>query len=99
VQSSLIGKVQKAHLYAQQPDRVRFDRLSVHFRGENGDHRVTYDSGAWKCNCHFFAGWGICCHTMAVEELLGVMLPTKQHLDALTAPSAPLALEPAGQAV
>ena len=24
------------------------------------------------------AGWKICCHTMAVEKLLGVMVPVKQ---------------------
>ncbi|HEU5315540.1 MAG TPA: hypothetical protein VFX49_05480 [Chloroflexota bacterium] len=79
--SSLIGKVQKAHTYAQQPERIRVDDLTLAFRGDNGDHRVTYRHGAWDCTCEFFAGWGICCHTMAVEQLLGVMIPTKQHLD------------------
>jgi hypothetical protein len=78
VQSSLIGKVQKAKQYAQEPERIRFDALRVAFRGDNGDHEVTFDGGAWNCTCHFFAGWGICCHTMALERLLGVMIPVKQ---------------------
>jgi hypothetical protein len=78
VQSSLIGKVQKAKQYAQEPERVHIDSLKVQFRGENGDHEVTYESGKWHCTCHFFAGWGICCHTMALERLLGVMVPVKQ---------------------
>ena len=77
--SSLIGKVQKAHAYAQQPDRMRVDRLALSCRGENGDHEVSYDHGKWDCTCHFFAGWGICCHTMALEHVLGAMLPAKQH--------------------
>jgi hypothetical protein len=78
VQSSLIGKVQKAKQYAQEPERVRIEQLTAQFRGENGDHRVTYDGAKWDCECHFFAGWGICCHTMAMERILGAMVPTKQ---------------------
>ena len=78
MQSSLIGKVQKAKQYAQEPERIRFDSLRVAFRGDNGDHEVTFDGGTWNCTCHFFAGWGICCHTMALERLLGVMIPVKQ---------------------
>lgn len=78
MQSSLIGKVQKAKQYAQEPERVRIEELKVHFTGENGDHEVEYRQGRWVCTCHFFAGWGICCHTMALERLLGVMIPVKQ---------------------
>lgn len=78
VQSSLIGKVQKAKQYAQEPERIRFTEFSISFAGENGDHVIGYHDGAWQCTCHFFAGWKICCHTMAVEKLLGVMVPVKQ---------------------
>ena len=78
MQSSLIGKIQKAKQYAQEPERVEFQDLTVQFKGENGDHRVTYHEGKWDCTCHFFAGWGICCHTMALERMLGVMVPVKQ---------------------
>ena len=78
MQSSLIGKIQKAKQYAQEPERIQFQHLRADFRGENGDHEVTYDGGKWNCTCHFFAGWGICCHTMALERILGVMVPVKQ---------------------
>ncbi len=78
MQSSLIGKVQKAKQYAQEPERVRIEQLAVRFQGENGDHKVSYDGAKWSCECHFFAGWGICCHTMAMERILGAMVPTKQ---------------------
>ena len=43
MQSSLIGKVQKAKQYAQEPERIQFQQLKVQFHGENGDHDVTYD--------------------------------------------------------
>jgi hypothetical protein len=76
--SSLIGKVHKAHQYAQEPERVHLERLEVTLHGENDDHRVTYDHGRWTCACHFFAGWGLCAHTMAIEELLGPLVPNKQ---------------------
>ena len=78
MQSSLIGKVQKAKQYAQEPERVRIDNLKVEFRGENGDHTVSYDGGKWDCTCHFFAGWGICCHSMALERMMGPMIHVKQ---------------------
>ena len=76
--SSLIGKIHKAKQYVHEPERVRFEQLRVAFHGDNDDHVVTLEQGHWNCTCHFFAGWGICCHTMALEEILGVMTPVKQ---------------------
>ena len=73
--SSLIGKIEKARRYAQQPERVQFTRFTATFNGENDAHEVSYDAGAWKCSCEFFAGWDVCCHTMAIERMLGMMLP------------------------
>ena len=37
MQSSLIGKIQKANLYAREPDRVAFSELQTTFRGDNED--------------------------------------------------------------
>jgi hypothetical protein len=75
MQSSLMGKIEKAKRYAQEPERVTFYELSVKFRGENNDHTIEYKAGKWHCTCHFFASWGLCSHTMALEKLLGNMLP------------------------
>ena len=33
MQSSLIGKIQKAKAYAEEPDRVQFNNFSLNFRG------------------------------------------------------------------
>ncbi len=75
MQSSLIGKIEKAKRYAQEPERVIFSELSVKFRGENNDYTTEYKEGKWHCSCHFFSSWGVCSHTMALERILGNMLP------------------------
>ncbi len=75
MQSSLIGKIEKAKRYAQEKERVTFSELSVKFRGENDDYIISYKDGKWHCSCHFFEGWGLCSHTMALGRILGDMLP------------------------
>jgi len=75
MQSSLIGKIEKARRYAQEPNRVTFLEMRVSFRGENDVHEVHYNQGNWRCSCDFFAGWGRCCHSMAMEKILVEMLP------------------------
>jgi hypothetical protein len=73
--SSVIGKIEKARRYAQERDRIRINALSMHFRGENGDHDVELSGDKWRCTCDFFAGYGACAHTMAMERILDGMLP------------------------
>ncbi len=73
--SGMIGKIQKAKLYAEEPERIRFDQFRVTFEGSNSKHMVAFNEGAWQCTCGFFASRGVCSHTMAMERLLGVMLP------------------------
>jgi hypothetical protein len=75
VNSSVIGKIEKAKRYAQERDRMRVTALKVHFRGENDDHDVTLSGETWNCTCDFFRGHGTCAHTMALERVLEGMLP------------------------
>jgi hypothetical protein len=75
MQSSLIGKIEKAKRYAEEPDRIHIEGLRVEFDGENDRHRVTLEGDTWRCSCNFFAGWNACAHTMALENLLDGMLP------------------------
>ena len=75
MQSSLIGKIEKAKRYAQEPDRVTFSELLVKFRGEHDDYDTGYRDGKWHCSCRFFEAWGRCSHTMALQRILGNMLP------------------------
>ncbi len=76
MQSSLISKVQKAHQYASEPHRIRFEGLTVRFAGDNNDHAITLSEGQWHCDCEFFAVWQTCSHTMALEKLLEGMVPS-----------------------
>jgi hypothetical protein len=73
--SGLIGKVDKAKRYAAERHRMHVSSLQVDFRGENDTHRVGLDGDAWTCTCDFFAGWGACAHTMALERVLDGMIP------------------------
>jgi hypothetical protein len=75
MQSSLIGKIEKAKRYAGEKDRVKFAELTVNFRGDNDEYVLTYSQGKWTCSCHHFASTGICSHTMALQRILGEMLP------------------------
>jgi len=74
MQSSLISKVQKANLYAQERDRVRFSGFEVDFRGEHNSYTVSYKPNEWHCSCLFFSRNGACSHTMAMEKILADML-------------------------
>lgn len=74
MQSSIIGKVEKAKRYAQEPDRVTFNRFTLTFRGDNDTHTVSW-TDRWHCTCDFFQDHPVCCHTMALEQLMGSMLP------------------------
>lgn len=75
MQSSLIGKIEKAKRYAEEPERVCVSSFSAEFRGENDSHIITLNDGKWQCNCHFFSEWGECVHIMTMQRLLGKMLP------------------------
>lgn len=86
MQSSLIGKVEKARAYARERERMQIDGLHVTFRGENSNHDVSISGGEWHCNCDFFASWQVCSHTMALEKVLEGMVP-KQSLPALAVPA------------
>ena len=74
--SSVIGKIEKAKRYAQERNRIRFTALSVDFKGDNDDHKVSFSNDEWHCSCDFFAGYGACAHTMALERILEGMLQT-----------------------
>jgi SWIM zinc finger len=73
--SSLIGKIEKAKRYSEERHRLRFKSFEVRFTGDNDSHTVSYDDGGWRCTCNFFAGRGLCSHTMALERILEGMLP------------------------
>ncbi len=76
--SGMIGKIQKAKMYAEQPERIRFESFLVTFEGTNNNHQVMLKNENWNCTCDFFKTRGVCSHTMALEKIFGKMLP--EHL-------------------
>ena len=75
MQSSLIGKIEKAKRYASEPERVRLSDFAVDFRGENNNYKTSYKAGKWQCTCSFFAQRNFCSHTMALQRPFASMLP------------------------
>ena len=75
--SSIIGKIEKARHYAEQKDRVNITSFTATFRGNHNQYDVRFENGAWRCECHFFATREICSHTMALERILNEMLTTQ----------------------
>ena len=75
MQSSLIGKIEKAKRYAEEPGRITFSELFVKFRGEHDDYIPSYKGGKWHCSCPFFSRRGVCSHSMALQMILAEMLP------------------------
>lgn len=75
MQSSLIGKIEKAHRYAQERERITFSDFMASFRGEHDTYDLSYKEGQWHCSCSFFSKWGLCSHTMALQKILSEMLP------------------------
>ena len=73
--SSMIGKIEKARRYAEEPDRVQIQQMTIKFQGEHDTYRVSFDNGEWSCECHSFSALqlGTCSHIMAIERLLGGM--------------------------
>ena len=76
--SSMIGKIEKAHRYAKEPERVRLHTFHATFKGSHDDYQVELQDGQWSCTCHAFSSHtlGTCAHVMAVQELLSAMLST-----------------------
>jgi hypothetical protein len=73
----MIGKIEKARRYAEEPSRAQIQSIEVKFRGEHDDYDVRLKDGNWSCSCHSFSALqlGTCSHIMAMERLLGQMIP------------------------
>jgi hypothetical protein len=72
----MIGKIEKAHRYAKEPERVRIGSLDAVFHGSHDDYRVGLTDGHWHCSCHAFSSHalGTCAHVMAIQQMLAPML-------------------------
>lgn len=84
--SSMIGKIEKAHRYANEPDRVRFKALETTIAGDNDDYHVSLTPTGWECSCHTFQSQHLdtCSHVMAMQLMLGKMLQDEVRYSAQT---------------
>ncbi|MGI9254444.1 MAG: hypothetical protein ACR2J8_11910 [Thermomicrobiales bacterium] len=74
--SSMIGKIEKAHRYASEPERATIEGIEVLFRGGHDDYTIRLADGHWSCTCNTFSTHivGTCAHIMALQQMLGQML-------------------------
>lgn len=88
--SSLIGKIEKAQRYEHEPERVTISNLQADFRGEHDVYHLSLNDNHWSCSCSFYAGYGTCSHTMALQRILAPMLSLESRSESpLVANSAP----------
>ena len=74
--SGMIGKIDKAHRYAEEPDRMQIGSFQATFRGSHDSYDVSYSDQGWHCSCHTFEAHVLdsCPHVMAAQILLSPML-------------------------
>ena len=91
--SSIIGKIEKARRYAAEPERVHIDALTATFRGSHDEYTIKLENGEWHCSCHFFEtqDYGTCSHVMALQRLLTPMVDLTPHHQEAPAPAATVA--------
>lgn len=73
--SGMINKIQKAKMYADEPERIHIRELRVEFDGKNSPHTVEFRNEHWGCDCDYFHGHQTCSHVMALDRVLGIMAP------------------------
>jgi hypothetical protein len=85
--SSMIGKIEKAHRYAQETDRVKFNFFDATVQGDNNAYQVKLTPDGWDCTCNTFQthSLGTCSHVMAMQLMLGKMLKDDVRYDKQTA--------------
>ncbi len=71
---SIIGKIQKAKQYAQEPQRVTFNSFQAEFKGSNDTYTVTLSPDGWECTCPGYKKYAICPHVMTLEKIFAPML-------------------------
>ena len=69
MQSSLHGMIDKAHRYAEEPGRVRLERLEAFIRGDNNsEHAVKLSDGRLSCDCDHYLHERLCAHVLDLRR-------------------------------
>lgn len=70
----MIGKIEKAKLYAKEPERITFNSLTVEFSGDNNTYTILLTPEGWSCTCPGFQAHSLCPHIMTLEMLFKPMI-------------------------
>lgn len=70
MQSTIVTKAEKAHRYAQEPDRLQISAIEATFEAGGGRHVLTLGESGWTCDCEFAAAHGVCPHSEAASRIL-----------------------------
>lgn len=73
--TGLASRIVKARQYAQERDRVDLTHLEAKFKGEHDTYQINYDNNQWRCTCEEAVRTGVCSHIMAMERILGDLVP------------------------
>ncbi len=76
--SSFIGKIDKAKKYAEERERVSINSFHATFEGNHNTYKVQFEAGQWHCVCLFFTTRGVCSHTMALQRILDDVLAQQE---------------------
>lgn len=76
--SSFIGKIDKARKYAEEKERVSINSFHATFEGNHNTYQVKFENGSWSCECLFFHTRGVCSHTMALQRILDDVLADEE---------------------
>jgi hypothetical protein len=68
--AAMIGQIEKARQYSQDPERVSIEGFATQFEGKHTTHNVTYEDQTWHCDCKVFHARGVCSHVMTMERVL-----------------------------
>jgi hypothetical protein len=79
--SDLIGKIEKARHYAQEPQRFTIDALHTNFHGGNHEHTIILKQHEWSCDCEAFHRHLTCAHVMALQKMFLPMLSEEARAD------------------
>lgn len=68
---NIVSDVRKSKQYSEEPDRITIREFSASFRGDNREHRISYNNGVWdNPTSNYWTTNGISTHVMTMERLL-----------------------------